>query len=182
MQLRWKNTSAGYGAPSVALHWATLLLMALAYALMEFKSVFPKGSAGRGAMAELHYFVGLSVFAIAWLRLFVRLPGTAPAIDPPLPPWQMQLAKAVHIALYVLLFALPLTGWLMLSAKGTPLSFFGVTLPALIVKSRSIAKVLEDIHEFLANAGYFLIGLHAAAALFHHHIKRDNTLRLMWFR
>lgn len=181
--MRWKNTPAGYGSVSVTLHWLMLVLFAIAYVTMEFKSVFPKGSAGRNAMADVHYLSGLAVFALVWLRFIAQHFGTEPLVAPPIPRWQLKLAHLVHYALYVLMVALPLAGWLTLSARGTHVSFAGVDLPLLIARqSRQTAKLFEEIHEFLGNVGYFLIGIHAAAALFHHYFKRDNTLRLMWYR
>ena len=182
MTTRCTNTTAGYGWLSILLHWLMLVLIVAVYASMEFKSIFPKASAGREAMATWHYILGLSVFFLAWLRLLVRLGGSAPAIEPALPAWQAKIAKAVHWALYALMIALPLLGWMTLSAKGTSVPFFGIELPALVGESRAQAKWLKEIHETLATAGYALIGLHAAAALYHHYLKRDNTLRLMWFR
>lgn len=178
----WKNTTTGYSLSSVALHWLMLLLIAAACATIEFKSIFPKGSAGREAMVNLHYFIGLTVFPLTWLRLLARSAGATPEVVPPLPAWQAFAARAVQWALYGLMIALPVLGLLAVNAKGTPLSFFGLELPALIGKSRPAAKVLEDIHEALATAGYFLVGAHAAAALFHHYVLRDNTLKLMSFR
>jgi cytochrome b561 len=74
---------------------------------------------------------------------------------------------------------MPLLGWLILSAKGEPIPFFGLQLPALIGESRKVAEWVKEIHEFIGTTGYFVIGLHAAAALFHHYFVRDNTLRRM---
>ena len=145
--MRWKNTTAGYGVPSIAFHWLMLVLIAAACATIEFKSIFPKGSAGREALVNLHYVVGLTVFPLAWLRLLVRLPGTAPAVEPPLPARQARVARAMHWALYGLMIGLPVIGLLAVNAKGNPVSFFGLELPALIGKSRNAAKLLEDIHE-----------------------------------
>ena len=181
MRLNWNSTRAGYGWLSIALHWLMLLLIAVVYGTMEFKSIFPKGSPSREAMATWHYMLGLSVFFLTWLRLSVRLLGSDPVIEPALPTWQILLAKAMHWALYVLMIALPFLGWLTLSAKGTPVPFFGLELPALIGESKGQAKWLKDIHEATATAGYFLIGIHAAAALYHHYFRRDNTLRMMWY-
>jgi cytochrome b561 len=158
-----------------------LLLIVAVYATMELKSIFPKGSPSREAMAIWHYMLGLSVFFLVWLRLLMHFAGPDPVIEPALPTWQVLSAKVMHWALYGLMICLPLLGWLTLSAKGTPVPFFGLELPALIGKSEALAKWFKDVHEATATAGYFLIGLHAAAALYHHYWKRDNTLRLMWF-
>lgn len=177
--MNWKSTSTGYGSLSIAFHWLMLLLIIAVYALMEFKGIYPKGSPGRLAMMNWHYMLGLSVFLLVWFRLSVRLIGAAPLIEPAPPAWQTALARFLHLALYALMFGLPLLGWFTLSAKGVPVPFFGIELPALIGKSEGLAKQLKDIHETSAAVGYFLVGLHAAAALFHHYVKRDNTLRLM---
>ena len=83
----------------------------------------------------------------------------------------------MHVALYALMIGLPLLGWLVLSAKGKPIPFFfDLQLPALIGENKSAAEWLKELHEAGANAAYLLVGLHAAAGLYHHYIQRDNTL------
>jgi cytochrome b561 len=176
----WKSTTQGYGWLSISFHWLMLLLVAAAYATMELKSIFPKGSASRDAMAAWHYQLGLSVFSLVWLRLLASLAGPDPVIEPPLPQWQARLAKAMHWALYALMIGVPLFGWLTLDAKGTAVSWLGLDLPVLVSKNEGAAKWLKDIHETFSTAGYFLIGMHAAAALYHHYVMRDNTLKLMF--
>ena len=173
------TTTARYGSLSIGLHWLMLLLIAAVYALMELRDIFPKGSDGRALMMNLHYSLGLTVLALTAVRLVVNFASTVPAIVPPPPVWQMRLAKVVKLALYVLLIGLPLAGWATLSAKGEAIPFFGLQLPPLIAASKSTADLLKDIHETGASVGYFLIGLHAAAALAHHYISRDNTLLRM---
>jgi cytochrome b561 len=71
---------------------------------------------------------------------------------------------------------MPVLGWLVLSASGKPIPFFGVELPALLAQNKDLASQLKEVHETMGTIGYFLIGLHAVAALFHHYIVRDNTL------
>jgi cytochrome b561 len=73
----------------------------------------------------------------------------------------------------------PLVGWLVLSARGKPIPFFGLELPALLGASEALGKILKEIHEAGGTGGYFLIGLHAAAALFHHYVLKDDTVRRM---
>jgi cytochrome b561 len=180
--MSWKNTKSGYGSPAILFHWLMVVLIVAGYAAMDLNSFSQKGSALREAMASWHYLLGLLVFALVWLRLLVRLTGFAPAVEPAPPAWQATLAKAVYRALYVFMATMPLLGWLTLSAKGEPVPFFGLELPALTGKNEGLANVYKDIHENFATVGYFLIGLHAAAALFHHDVRRDNTLRLMWPR
>ena len=70
-------------------------------------------------------------------------------------------------------------GWLILSAEGKAIPFFGLELPALMSPNDESAELFEEIHELVATAGYALLGLHAVAAIFHHHIVKDNTLKRM---
>ena len=174
-----RRSGARYGGLSIGLHWLMFLLIAAAYATMELKSITPRGSAEREALIVWHYMIGMSVFFLAWLRLLVRIARSAPAIAPAIPAWQERLAKAMHWALYALMFGLPLLGWLTLSAKGTPVPFFGMELPALMGKNEEFRKWFRAIHELGGTIGYFLIGLHTVAALYHHYVRRDNTMRLM---
>lgn len=173
-----RNRSDRYGTPSIALHWLMLLLAAV-YATVNLAEVFPKGSLQRDGLRAWHFALGLSVLALAVVRLAVNLSARAPAIVPEPPAWQARAARLVHVALYALMIALPLLGWLLLSARGRPIPFFGVELPALVGESRSLARFVKELHEFGGNSGYLLIGAHAAAALFHHYVVRDNTLRRM---
>ena len=92
---------------------------------------------------------------------------------------EQRLAKLAHLALYGLMIGLPLLGWLTLSAAGKPIPFFGLELPALLSPDKNLAGDIKEIHETVAELGYWLIGLHAAAALFHHYVRRDDVLRRM---
>ncbi len=83
------------------------------------------------------------------------------------------------VALYALMIGMPLLGWLTLSAEGKPIPFFFVQLPALVNESKSVADWAKELHETGGTIGYFLIAMHAAAALFHHYVVGDNTLRRM---
>ena len=89
------------------------------------------------------------------------------------------IANTVELTLYALMIALPLLGWIMLSAEGKAIPFFGLQLPALVGTNDALAERIKEVHETLATVGYFVIGLHAIAALFHHYVRRDNTLRRM---
>ena len=147
--------------------------------MTELADLYPKGSDPREAMKAWHFMLGMSVFFLAGLRLFVNLRATKPAIVPTPPVWQKISAGAVHGLLYLLMLGLPLAGWLILSASGKPIPFFGLALPPLIGENKALAKTLKEIHETGGTVGYYLIGLHTAAALFHHYFVRDNTLRRM---
>jgi cytochrome b561 len=177
--MSWRNTPVRYGSWEIGIHWLMLLLMAAVYALMELRGIFPKGSAGYDGMKQWHFMLGMLVFVLALLRLAARLAMPKPRIEPPPPAWQQWLAGLVKVLMCVLMLGLPLAGWLMLSAAGKPAPFFGLELPPLIGQNKDLAKQIKEVHETVANIGYGVISLHAAAALFHHYWMRDNTLLRM---
>ncbi len=182
--MNWKNTTIRYGSLSIGIHWLMLLLFIAVYACIELRSLYPKGSDLREGLKTWHFMLGMLVFVLAWPRFAARLSGPAPLIHPEPVNWQQLSAKLLHLALYVIMIAMPLSGWLLLSASGKPIPFFGLQLPALIGENKDLAKLLKEIHETAGTAGYYLIGLHAVAALYHHFIKRDNTLLriLPWYK
>jgi len=177
MQLR--NNTERYGLLSIGLHWLMLLLFIAVYACIELREFFPKGSEPREALKAWHFMLGLSVFVLVWLRLLVNRLGHHPRIEPELPTWQRQSAKVMHLALYGLMIFMPLAGWLILSASGKVIPFFGLQLPPLMGESKNVADFVKEVHETVGTLGYFLIGLHAAAALIHHYFFGDNTLKRM---
>lgn len=173
-----KSTSR-YGFLLISLHWVMLLLIVAVYTCTELREFYPKGSAIRDALKSWHYVLGLTVFLLLWVRLLARLAGHVPPILPTPPRWQLRIAHGLELAIYIFLIAMPLIGWLIVSGAGKTVSFFGLDLPHLIGKNRVLAKQLEDVHEFVGNLGYGLIGVHVLAALFHHYVQRDNTLKRM---
>ncbi|ENE8569169.1 cytochrome b [Salmonella enterica] len=158
------------------LHWLTLLLIVVTYAAMEFRGIFPKGSASYLAMRETHYNAGIFTWILMFVRLNLHRKYHTPEIIPSPPAWQKQAAKVMHIVLYATFLLLPLLGIAIMISGGKYWSFLGMSVPVLISPDHEIKSVLEGIHETLANAGYFFIAAHAVAALFHHYIQRDNTL------
>ena len=177
--MSWKNSASRYGSLSIGIHWLMLLLFVAVYGTVELHEVFEKGSDLREALMIWHFTLGMLVFVLIWVRLAARLSGPTPAIVPEPPGLQQLSSKLLHLALYALMIGMPLTGWLMLSAAGKPIPFFGLELPALIGENKGLARQIKELHEVMGTTGYFLIGLHAVAALYHHYIKRDNTLTRM---
>ncbi len=172
----WKNTPERYGSLPIALHWLTLLLMAAIYIFVELHEIFPKDSPGRSFMMRAHFSFGLLVMLLTLVRLGLRWTSPVPRIEPPIPRWQTVLSHWVHGLLYALMLGAPLAGWLMISAAGRPIFFFGMELPALLAKNEDLFKQIKEMHEIAGTLGYALIGLHAVAALVHHYIMQDNTL------
>lgn len=172
------NTSERYGTLSIAMHWVTAVLMVAVYVLIELHEAFGRTPAGR-AMEEWHSMVGLLILWLTLLRLPLRLLQPVPAIKPELVPWQHWLSIAAHLALYGSMLLMPVLGWLLLSAEGHEILFFGLQLPALTTADPGFADTVKELHEAIGTFGYALIGLHTVAAIFHHHVVRDNTLLRM---
>jgi len=174
--MSWKNTNLRYGALSIALHWLMFLLMVAVYATIELRELFPKDSDPRETMKALHFMLGLSVLLLVTLRIYARVTSATPIITPELSPAQHMAAKLGHLALYGLMIAMPILGWLILSTAAKPIPFFGLELPALMGENKDLAKSLKEIHETIGVIGYYLVAAHVLAALYHHHIRKDNTL------
>jgi cytochrome b561 len=177
--MSWKNTEARFGSLSIALHWLMFLLLVAVYFTMEFRGIFPKGSEGRDLMKHWHFMLGLAVFFLVWVRIAARLIAPSPKIMPEPPVLQEKIAKLMYLALYLLMICTPLLGWLFLSAAGKPIPFFGLELPPLTGKDHAFAEQIEEWHVLIAEAGYWLIGIHTVAALYHHYVVRDNALLIM---
>jgi superoxide oxidase len=180
LEVSSKNGTARYGSLLISLHWLMLLLIVAVYACIELRELYPRGSGIREGLKTWHFMLGLAVFALVWLRLIIRLSGTTPPIVPRPPAWQMSIAHVVEFTIYVFMIAMPLLGWLILSSESKPVPFFGLQLPPLTGANEAVAGQLEEIHELLGTVGYFLIGIHALAALTHHYFVRDNALRRIW--
>jgi cytochrome b561 len=163
------------------LHWLMAVLVLAAYLLVEQRDLFPRGSGGRAAMLQGHFWVGVSIGVLAWWRLALRARAGAPPIAPPLPDWQAWPSRVLHLALYLFLVAMPLLGLATAWSDGKSLylPFTGIALPALLPADRDLAHQLEDLHGSIGEAFYWVIGLHVAAALYHHWWRRDDTLRRM---
>lgn len=171
------NSTERYGSLSIGLHWLMLVLLASIYGCIELRELFEKGSPPREMLKSWHFMLGLSAFTLVWLRLLLRAIAPAPGIRPEPARWQQRIAGAMHLALYLLMIGMPLGGWLLLSAAGKPIPFFGLELPALMDADKALAGTIKDVHETGGKIGYGLIAAHAAAALVHHYLVRDNTLR-----
>ena len=164
-----------YAKMSIILHWLMLVLFIGVYACIEIKGLLPRGDALRGFFLGTHAVLGMAIFALVWVRLLGRLKASPPILPKP-PAWQTLLAHITHLALYGLMIATPLLAWLMLSAAGKPIPFYDFVLPSPIALDPDMAKQFKNWHEWVGNAGYWLIGLHACAGLFHHYWVGDNTM------
>lgn len=174
-----KNTVDRYGSLSIVMHWLMLLLLVAVYATIELREFYSKDSDLHEALEQWHFMLGLLVFVLVWLRLALRFWGPMPRIQPAIGVWQHRTAITMHLALYLFMVVMPLLGWLMLGAEGKTIQFFGLELPALVGVDDGLADWAEEFHETIGTLGYYLVGLHAAAGLFHHYVLRDNALLRM---
>ncbi len=172
------RTATRYGAVAIALHWLSALLV-VGLAGLGFWMADLKPSPTKIEIYNWHKGFGLTVLALTAIRIAWR------ATHPP-PPLLLAsrakraLAHAVHGLLYGLLLAMPLSGWLMNSAAGFPLSWFGLfRVPPLIERNRQAFEFWRDVHATLAIVLVALVLLHVAAALKHHFVDRDATLARM---
>lgn len=161
-----------HATPLIVLHWLTALAVVVAYA-----SSGDPTKAGHTLSGAIHVASGLTVFALVLLRLPLRMLVGAPPPEPG-PRWQQRAAGWAHVALYALMFVVPLAGWAALADKTSAYSLAGFALP--LPDAHALwARALGSAHETLGNVFIWLAGLHAAAALAHHYLLRDATLTRM---
>jgi cytochrome b561 len=171
-----KNDRDHWGSVSIALHWLTLLLV-LGMATVGLLMVeMPNGPAKLQVYA-LHKSFGLTVLGLTALRLLWRLAVGTPLPERGTPLWQDALARMTHGALYVLLLAVPISGWWFNSAAGFPLRWFGLLrLPKLTGFDPAVKLLARETHETLFWLLASLVFIHAAAAIWHHYRLKDRTL------
>lgn len=172
--------STGHTGTAKTLHW---LILALLIAQFVFAWTMPH--IGRNTpvttLISLHFTVGVCILAVAVVRLAWRLTHGEPAPEDGIPPWQTATARTVHWLLYLLLFVLPILGWINASWRDMPVVMFGHPLPQLVATRARGWGWTGDVHNFLANYVLLvLVGLHVAAALYHYFIRRDGVLQRMW--
>jgi len=169
---------SAYPAPRRALHWLTLALLAALYA-MGWVLEDVESAATRKLLMTAHQSLGLLVVILALVRLAAawRMPFR-PADE--IASWMERLAGLTHAALYLLMIALPLSGWAYTTIKGGSVNFFWLgKLPHLFGEDDNLADSFFEAHELIGIALLALVALHAAAALFHHLVLRDAVLARM---
>lgn len=173
----FKNQASRYAAASILMHWLMLAVIVAVYAFINLHDLFPKSSPWHNDLKHWHFICGLLVMFLIGFRLALRLyAGPAPAVQPRPARWMSHIGHWMHGLLYIFMIGMPVLGWLTLSAAGKPIPF---DLPSLLEANKTLASNIKDVHETIGDIGYYLIGLHAAAALFHHYFLKDNTLMRM---
>ncbi len=168
-----------YSRPAIALHWilAALIIGNLCFGLyMVGLPLSPQ----KLKYLSWHKWVGVTVLILSAARILWRLAHPAPALPASMKPWEVQLTGASHVLLYVLFFAAPITGWLFSSAAGIQTVYLGaLPIPDLLAKDKALADVLRMAHRWINYTMAALIVLHAAAALKHYFVDRDEILARM---
>jgi cytochrome b561 len=176
------NTERHYGSLAIVLHWLIALLITALIAVGIYMVGLPDaGFDDKKIMLILaHKEIGVLVLVLAAIRLVWRQLNPLPALAETVPEWQQIAAAFVHIWLYALMLAQPMTGWLMSSASGIPVDFLGLfTLTDLVQHDDELFARLRWMHDWLGLAMGALICLHAAVGVWHHFGLRDETLRKM---
>jgi cytochrome b561 len=177
--MQWRNSQERWGVVAQTLHWSIAVLV-IALALVGLLMQEMPNSPDKLKVYALHKSVGLTVLLLVVLRLAWRLGNRRPLHPPHMPAWQRGLAATTHGLLYLLLFAMPLTGWLYNSASNFPLRWFNlVRIPPLVEPDRELKALALTLH----SGGFYLLAalfvLHVAGALKHHYVDRDRTLVAM---
>lgn len=168
-----------YTGFAIGLHWLIAIAIFATFTLGFYMVDLPF-SPGKLQLFSWHKWAGVTIFLLALLRIVWRLAKGAPAAPAGMPGWQRLAAEWAHRLLYLLMIAIPLSGWLMSSAKGVQTVYFGVLpLPDLLPRDRELGDLLADMHAALNYLMAALVISHAAAALKHHFINRDEVLARM---
>ena len=172
------RTASTYAPGSIALHWLLALLLPAAFVLGQYMTTL-KLSPAKLQLYSIHKWIGVTAFALALVRIVWRITHPAPA-PVAMPRWQLFVAELTHRLLYVLMIAIPLTGWLMSSAKGFQTVYLGLLpIPDLLVKDAVLGDFLAGLHNSLNALLAALVLAHVGAALKHHFIDRDGLLHRM---
>lgn len=176
----WRNDAQGFGSIAKLLHWTAAASVLAAWLIgVVGDDPFPK--TGKGAILFTHISFGLLVLATLLGRLGWRVVSPAPAaIVTRFEPWMGVAALAAHVLLYALLLMVPLSGIVLQFARGQAVPLFGLyEIASPWVRDRAFARSVKEVHEIFAHMLLVLAVLHAAAALVHHHVLKDDTLARM---
>ncbi len=177
----WVEYPAGehYGRLAMGLHWLTALLIVGSFTVGLSMVPMPLGRQ-KLQWFGWHKSIGITIFLLTCLRLAWRAGHGAPPPLSTMPPWQLRASRWVHVALYLLLVIIPLSGWVYSSSTGVQVVYLGLfPLPDLVPKDRILARALLTLHLTLNFTLFSLVCVHTAAALKHHFVDRDSVLARM---
>jgi cytochrome b561 len=168
-----------YTRTAITLHWLVALAIFGSFALGLYMHDLPL-SPTKLQLYSWHKWAGVTIFALVLVRLGWRLGHPAPPLPAGMPLLQRRLATAMHWLLYALMLVIPISGWLMSSAKGVQTVWFGVLpLPDLLAKDKPLGEALAMVHKTLDFTLLGMVVLHSLAALKHHFVDHDDVLTRM---
>jgi cytochrome b561 len=174
----FRNTTRAWGSLSKALHWIIVLLIINQWVIAQRADALT-GFEKFKALAW-HKSFGMTILMLAIIRLAWRLVNPVPDLSAETKPWERRLANFSHVLLYLLIFAMPLTGWLMSSAKAYGVSWFNLfAFPNLVARSEPLYTTMHDLHGWLFDTLVTVALLHIAGALKHHFIDHNDVLKRM---
>ena len=169
-----------YTRPAILFHWLIALLIIGAFTLGLVMTDIPGITPTKLKYYSWHKWAGVTVLLLATLRLLWRLASHAPAYPDSMKRWEKQAANHLHLLLYLLMFAVPLSGYFYTLSAGVPVVYFGVfQLPLLIDANADLKPLLKEVHYWLNMGLAGAVGLHIAAALKHAFIDRDGVMKRM---
>ena len=169
-----------YTLPAITLHWLIALMIIGTFGMGLVMTEIPGITPAKLKYYSWHKWSGVTILLLALVRLGWRLGHPAPAYPASMPAWQQRAAEALHKLLYVLIVAVPLSGYFYTLASGFPVVWFGVIdLPVLIGPDPELKPILKGLHYWLNMTLAACVAVHVGAALKHHFIDRDGVLRRM---
>lgn len=172
-------TTRRYTRTAIALHWLIALSIFAAFPLGVYMHELPL-SPHKLQLYSYHKWLGIGILVFAVVRLIWRATHRPPPLLPGMPRWQEIAAHGVHHALYLLVLVVPLSGWLMSSALGFTVVWFGILpLPDLVAKDKELGELLKLVHEGLNITLLLVVAAHVAGAVKHQLMDRDGTLARM---
>jgi cytochrome b561 len=167
-----------YSRTAILFHWLIAVLIIGAFTLGLVMTDIPGLTPTKLKYYSWHKWAGVTILALAALRLLWRLGHRAPAYPVTMKGWEKTAAHGLHALLYLLMFAVPLSGYFYTLSAGVPVVWFGVLhLPELIAPNPELKPVLKAVHYWLNMSMAAAVGLHVAAALKHAFIDRDRVLQ-----
>ena len=181
------NSPTRYGTVAMTLHWLIALAVITMLVIGKIMADLDNDDPNRFTLIQLHKSTGLTILFLTLLRIGWRLTNAVPPLPATMRTWERWAAYSTHFALYVLLLAIPLSGWTIASSSslGIPTVWFGLfevpNLPGIqdAPDRKDLHKQAQEMHELLGNLMILLLLLHVGAALKHHFWDRDIVLKRM---
>jgi len=169
--------SSGYSRQAILIHWIVAALLVVQF-LAGWNLDAHEAGMPAGPISNLHASLGIMIGLLVLYRLIVRVSRKVPQLSS-LPVWQRHAAETVHILLLAMLIVMPAAGVVTALNEGAAFTLFGFIPLPLMTPSEGLADLMEETHEMGATILLVLVGLHVAAALYHHFILKDGVLRRM---